>query len=211
MRAPSLLHQLMALLQSLNHHGQNVEKFTWPRHTNKKNKYTTLLEVWRRRWNRGRTATQKVQMMVEQILQRGGCGEEFKTDFVLYSKEKQGLIVSYSKHWRTDAIEQKNKDKKKFLGECGRGKTIDRIDHQTIIYEAETYLQEELATLPGNRMLEIIEEDVRATLALAMGPLEVPLASADEPKNKYTKLLELWRRRWNLGRTGPPKVAMMVE
>jgi len=39
-------------------------------------------------------------------------------------------------------------------------------------------------------MLEIMEEDVRATLALSMGPLEVHVASTYRPKNKYTKLLE---------------------
>jgi len=60
-------------------------------------------------------------------------------------------------------------------------------------------------------MLEIIEEDVRATLALPMGPLQVHVASTYEPKNKYPRLLELWRRRWNLGRIGTPKVGMMVE
>ena len=32
-------------------------------------------------------------------------------------------------HQTTDAVEQKNKDKKKFPGEHGRRKTIDRIDH----------------------------------------------------------------------------------
>ena len=40
-------------------------------------------------------------------------------------------------------------------------------------------------------MLEIIEEDVHAISALPMGLLEVHVASAYEPKNKYTKLLEL--------------------
>ncbi|KAJ8428351.1 hypothetical protein Cgig2_002764 [Carnegiea gigantea] len=49
----------------------------------------------------------------------------------------------------------------------------------------------ECETLLDNRMLEIIEEDVRATLALPMGPLEVHVASTCEPKRKYTKPLEL--------------------
>ncbi|KAJ8428348.1 hypothetical protein Cgig2_002761 [Carnegiea gigantea] len=194
-------------------------------------------------------------------------------------------MVSHIEHRTTDAIEQNNKDKKKFLGEHGRGKTIDTIDHQTIIREAETDLQEllyldivefrgkrrkdrwfpttyighrmqlnkklrqkhngrgkridridhqiiiceakndlqeelasigcenhvrtkpstpthgpllapqpqwpECGTLLDNRMLEIIEEDVRVTLALPLGPLEVHVASTCEPKRKYTKLLEL--------------------
>jgi len=56
-------------------------------------------------------------------------------------------MVSYSKHRTTNAVEQKNKDKKKFLGEHGRGKTVEKIDHQTIIREAETDLQEELASV----------------------------------------------------------------
>ena len=64
---------------------------------------------------------------------------------------------------------------------------------------------------PDHRTLEIIEEDVRATLALPIGPLEIHVALAQEPKNKYTKLLELWRRRWNFERTVTPKVGMMVK
>ncbi|KAJ8428357.1 LOW QUALITY PROTEIN: hypothetical protein Cgig2_002770 [Carnegiea gigantea] len=68
-----------------------------------------------------------------------------------------------------------------------------------------------LVASPDNRMLEIIEEDVHATLALPMGSLEVHAASAYEQKNKYTKLLEVRRRRWNLGRTETQKVGMMVE
>jgi len=54
-------------------------------------------------------------------------------------------------------------------------------------------------------MLEKIEEDVHATMALPVGPLEVRVASTYRPKNKYTKLLEVRRRRWNLRRTGTPK------
>ncbi|KAJ8428354.1 hypothetical protein Cgig2_002767 [Carnegiea gigantea] len=57
-----------------------------------KNKYSKLLEVWWRRWNLGRTGTQK-------------------------RKEKQRLMVSHNKHGTTDAVEQKYKDKKKFLRE----------------------------------------------------------------------------------------------
>ena len=59
-------------------------------------------------------------------------------------------------------------------------------------------------------MLKIIEEDVCVTLALPMGPLEVHVASACDRKNKYPRLLALWRR-WNLGRTGTPKVGMMAK
>ncbi|KAJ8432427.1 hypothetical protein Cgig2_016057 [Carnegiea gigantea] len=65
--------------------------------------------------------------------------------------------------------------------------------------------------LSDNRVLEITEEDVHATLALPMGQLEVQVASTCEPKNEYTKLLEQWRIRWNLGRTGSPKVGKMVD
>ncbi|KAJ8446933.1 hypothetical protein Cgig2_026431 [Carnegiea gigantea] len=62
--------------------------------------------------------------------------------------------------------------------------------------------------LSDNRVLEITEEDVHATLALPMGQLEVQVASTCEPKNEYTKLLEQWRIRWNLSRT---KVGKMVD
>ena len=37
-----------------------------------------------KRLNLGRTGKQKVGMMVEQILQTGDYGEEFKRDFMLY-------------------------------------------------------------------------------------------------------------------------------
>ncbi|KAJ8422110.1 LOW QUALITY PROTEIN: hypothetical protein Cgig2_011153 [Carnegiea gigantea] len=59
--------------------------------------------------------------------------------------------------------------------------------------------------LSDNRILEITEKDVHTTLILLMGPLEVRLASAFEPKNEYTKHLEQWCTRWNLSRTGAPK------
>ncbi|KAJ8434394.1 hypothetical protein Cgig2_014241 [Carnegiea gigantea] len=65
--------------------------------------------------------------------------------------------------------------------------------------------------LSNNRVLEITEEDVHATLALPMGQLEVQVPSTCEPKNEYTKLLEQWRIRWNLGRTGSPKVGKIVD
>ncbi|KAJ8426892.1 hypothetical protein Cgig2_005271 [Carnegiea gigantea] len=58
--------------------------------------------------------------------------------------------------------------------------------------------------LSDNRILEITEEDVHATLAS-------PMASTCEPKNEYTKLLEQWRTRWNLGIIRTPKVGKMVE
>ena len=48
-------------------------------------------------------------------------------------------------HWTTDAIEQRNIDKKEFPGEYGRGKTIDRIGYQSIIHKDKTNLQEEFA------------------------------------------------------------------
>jgi len=60
-------------------------------------------------------------------------------------------------------------------------------------------------------MMDIAEEDIHATLALPMGLLEVQVASICEPKNEYTKFLEQWRTRWNLGRTRTPKVEAMVE
>ncbi|KAJ8432303.1 hypothetical protein Cgig2_019232 [Carnegiea gigantea] len=41
-------------------------------------------------------------------------------------------------HCTTDAVEQRNKDEKEFPGEYGRGKTIDRIDYQSIIREGES-------------------------------------------------------------------------
>jgi len=65
--------------------------------------------------------------------------------------------------------------------------------------------------LCDNRVTQIIEKHVHATLALPMGELEVQVASTYKPKNEYTKLLEQWRRRWNLGRTGAPKVRKMVD
>ncbi|KAJ8428352.1 hypothetical protein Cgig2_002765 [Carnegiea gigantea] len=62
----------------------------------------------------GGEGTQKVRIMVKQILQRGDYREEFKRDFV---KEKQRLMVSHNEQGRTDAVEQNNNNKKKFLGE----------------------------------------------------------------------------------------------
>ena len=56
-------------------------------------------------------------------------------------------MASHSKDQITDAVEEKNEDKKKFPDEHQKGKTIDRIDDQTIIREAETDLQEELASM----------------------------------------------------------------
>jgi len=56
-------------------------------------------------------------------------------------------MVSHSKNPPTDVVEPNEEDKKKFLGERGRGKAIDRIDHQTVIREAETDLQEKLASM----------------------------------------------------------------
>ncbi|KAJ8432847.1 hypothetical protein Cgig2_024535 [Carnegiea gigantea] len=44
-------------------------------------------------------------------------------------------------------VEQCNKDEKEFPRECGRGKTIDKIDYQSINHEDETDLQEELASM----------------------------------------------------------------
>ncbi|KAJ8443038.1 LOW QUALITY PROTEIN: hypothetical protein Cgig2_030241 [Carnegiea gigantea] len=38
-------------------------------------------------------------------------------------------------HWIIDAVEQRNEDEKEFPREYGRGKTIDRIDYQSIIRE----------------------------------------------------------------------------
>ena len=49
-----------------------------------KNEYTKLLEQWRIRWNLSRTESPKVGKMVDQILERGDHGDEFKRDFVLY-------------------------------------------------------------------------------------------------------------------------------
>ncbi|KAJ8437301.1 LOW QUALITY PROTEIN: hypothetical protein Cgig2_006405 [Carnegiea gigantea] len=63
--------------------------------------------------------------------------------------------------------------------------------------------------LSDNRILDITEEDVHATLP--MGPLEVQVALTCESKNEYTKLVEQWRTRWNLGRIETPKVRKMVE
>jgi len=42
---------------------------------------------------------------------------------------------------------KRNKDEKQFPGEYGRGKTIDRIDYQSIIRECESDLHKELATM----------------------------------------------------------------
>ncbi|KAJ8428343.1 hypothetical protein Cgig2_002756 [Carnegiea gigantea] len=166
-----------------------------------------------------KTGTPTVGMMVKQILQRGDYGEEFKRDFVInddyfvkilkslaYKKEKQRPMVSHSKPQTTDAVERKNKDKKKFPEKHGRGKRINKMDHQT-------WPSASPATAIARvwKMLEIIEEDVRATLPLPMDTLEVRVVSTCEPKNKYSKLLERWRRILNHGRIGTPKVRMMVE
>ena len=50
-------------------------------------------------------------------------------------------------HWTTNAVEKRNKDEKQFPGEYGRGKTIDKVDYQSIIREGESDLHEELATM----------------------------------------------------------------
>jgi len=42
-------------------------------------------------------------------------------------------MVSHSKHKTIDAVEQKNKDKKKIFREHARVKIVDRINHQIII------------------------------------------------------------------------------
>ncbi|KAJ8422749.1 LOW QUALITY PROTEIN: hypothetical protein Cgig2_015659 [Carnegiea gigantea] len=123
-----------------------------------KNKYIKLLEQYRRRWNLGRTGTPKVGMMflvdVNQIAKYNWCAHllkclndtvvEWKQNHTRYfrgpllflmTKEMQKSMVSHSKHWTTDAVEQRNKDGKKFLGKYGRGKTSNRIDYPTIIRE----------------------------------------------------------------------------
>ncbi|KAJ8428347.1 hypothetical protein Cgig2_002760 [Carnegiea gigantea] len=116
-----------------------------------KNKYTKLLKRWSRRRNLGRMGTRKVGMMVEQILQRGDCGEMFKRDFILHSsvwrKENRRLMVSHRKHQTTDVLEEKNKDKEMFLREHGKGRAINKIGHQTIIPKAKANLQQELASM----------------------------------------------------------------
>jgi len=50
-------------------------------------------------------------------------------------------------HWTTNAVEKRNKDEKQFPGEYRRGKTIDRIDYQSIIHEGESDLHEELVSM----------------------------------------------------------------
>jgi len=50
-----------------------------------------------------------------------------------------------------------------------------------------------------------------SNISIAIGPLEAHIASAYDPKNKYTKLLEVWTRRWNPGTGETPKVGMMHE
>ncbi|KAJ8433176.1 hypothetical protein Cgig2_023820 [Carnegiea gigantea] len=65
--------------------------------------------------------------------------------------------------------------------------------------------------LSNNIMLETIKEHVHATLPFLMGPLEVQVASTCEPKNEYTKVLNQYGTRWNLGRSGTPTVGKIVE
>ncbi|KAJ8426040.1 hypothetical protein Cgig2_021398 [Carnegiea gigantea] len=154
------------------------------------------LEIQRIKWNLGRIGSLKVGKMVDQILQRGDRGDEFKRDFVLYiistciignmsgdcffrilkSLVDVNQIVKYNwcafllqylndtvVEWKqnctryfrgpllflmtTDAVEQRNEDEKEFPREYGRGKTIDRIDHQSIISEGETDLHKEFASV----------------------------------------------------------------
>ncbi|KAJ8439024.1 LOW QUALITY PROTEIN: hypothetical protein Cgig2_028470 [Carnegiea gigantea] len=177
-----------------------------------KNEHTKLVEQWRIGWNLGRTGSPKVGKMVDQILQRGDHGDEFRRDFVLYiistcilgsingdyffgvlkslvdvdqivkynwcafllqclndtvAEWKQNstryfrgsLLVEFrgkrckdrwffiATNWITNAVEQRNKDEKEFPREYGRGKTIERIDYQSIIREGETNLQEEFASV----------------------------------------------------------------
>ncbi|KAJ8433836.1 hypothetical protein Cgig2_028153 [Carnegiea gigantea] len=53
-------------------------------------------------------------------------------------------------------------------------------------------------------------EDVYAALELPTGPLEVHVASTNEPIKEYTKLLKQWRTGRNLSRIGTAKVGKMV-
>ncbi|KAJ8436041.1 hypothetical protein Cgig2_017509 [Carnegiea gigantea] len=127
-----------------------------------------------------------------------------------------------------------NKAEKEFPREHGRGKTIDMIDYQEIIYESENELQTKVThmaqenqahnepsasthgsslapeqpclecgskrepqivgpndpiELSNNKISEMTEEDVCATLALPTGLFEDQVASIHKPTNEYTKLL----------------------
>ncbi|KAJ8435402.1 hypothetical protein Cgig2_009653 [Carnegiea gigantea] len=62
-------------------------------------------------------------------------------------KRRKDRWFPMAMHWTTYAIEQRNKDEKEFSGEYGRGKTIHRIDYQSIVHEGETHLHEEFASL----------------------------------------------------------------
>ncbi|KAJ8428356.1 hypothetical protein Cgig2_002769 [Carnegiea gigantea] len=123
----------------------------------------------------------------------------------LRSKEKQGPMVSHSKHQTTDVVEQRN-NLTRGIGKHGIRKACARR-----AFCINSWPSASPSTTMARIILEITKEDVCATLALAMGPLEVHVASTYKLKNKYTRLLELWRRWWNLGRAGTPKVGMMVE
>ncbi|KAJ8428344.1 hypothetical protein Cgig2_002757 [Carnegiea gigantea] len=164
-----------------------------------------------RRLNHGRTGTPKVGMMVEQILQRGDYGEEFKRDFVLY--------VYYQKHERlifviilkllVDVNQPLYLDRAEFRGKRGKEQwfPIANIGQLIQLDERKKIKRCSLWDI----MPEIIAEDVHSILALPMSPLEVHIAWTYKPKNKYTKLLEQWRRRLNHRRTGTPKAGMVVE
>ncbi|KAJ8428350.1 hypothetical protein Cgig2_002763 [Carnegiea gigantea] len=65
-------------------------------------------------------------------LQKGTNKHSKKPDKQNNRKEKQRSMFFHNKHWIPGVVEQKNKDKKKFLGKHGKGKTIGRIDLQTI-------------------------------------------------------------------------------
>ena len=79
-------------------------------------------------------------------------------------------MVSHNKHRITDAVEKKNKDKKKFPGEHWRCKTIERIDHQIIIHEAQSDLQEELTSMGWEN--DVHTEPSTSIMALSQ-PVEV--------------------------------------
>ncbi|KAJ8445884.1 hypothetical protein Cgig2_000196 [Carnegiea gigantea] len=118
-------------------------------------------ELWRRRWNVERGGT-PIGSMDEVILERGGHGYEFITDFITYAMSTcivgnangtchfqlfyldrvqfRGRKVDKSFpiviNWDTEKVRNRDKDEQ-LAGEHGKGRIIERIDYQTIACLAE--------------------------------------------------------------------------
>ncbi|KAJ8437972.1 hypothetical protein Cgig2_033705 [Carnegiea gigantea] len=120
-----------------------------------------FLELRRRRWNVER-AGPPIGSMDEVILDRGGHGQEFITDFItypistcivgnandtcqsrlfyLFRGRKVERLFPTAINWDTDKVRNRDKEKQE-AGEYGKGRIIARIDYEKIVRLAEADLE----------------------------------------------------------------------